>query len=164
MALIGVISTLFFPSIKMIRSRAERVVCIGNLRSLHASLASRLVDTKQWPQVPPGISPEGQAQFWVDALKDYGTDAKVWMCPSRARYESDNGPHSSIGEHPIHYMPGQFGPHASDPYQYPTQPWVMEISGAHGDGNLIIRTDGTVKSLNELLREIGQPPVSADLL
>jgi len=163
MALIGVLSTLFFPSLKMIRSRAERVVCIGNLRSLHASLSSRLTDTKQWPQVPPGTPNDDLPEFWVEALKDYGTNRKVWLCPSLARFYHDQP--ANAGRHPrIHYVPGQFGPHASDPLRYPTQPWVMEINGAHGDGNMIIRTDGTVKSFNELLREAGQPTLPATLL
>ncbi len=34
-------------------------------------------------------------------------------------------------------------------------PWLIEIGSLHGSGNLLIRTDGGIKQLDELLEELG---------
>jgi len=154
MALIGVMATLLAPSLTHFRNKAERLICNGNLRSLHTSLNSYLTDNKHWPQVPPELENEETAKFWVDTLKDYGTTPVVWLCPSiRRLYKEDP---ASFSHNPIiHYTPAEFDEHEFTPRKWPAMPWVMEIGSFHGDGNMMIRGDGGIRELNELLREMG---------
>lgn len=154
MAIMGVLTTLAVPSVTIFRNRAERLVCNGNLRSLHASLSSYLTDHKRWPQVPEEMENEETAKFWVDTLKDHGATTVVWLCPSiRRRYKEDP---ASFSHNPvIHYTPAEFDEHQFTPYKWPAMPWVLEIGSFHGDGNMMIRGDGGIRELNELLREAG---------
>jgi len=168
MAIMGLLATLLFPALSSMRARAEKAVCIGNIRSIYVSLSAYLTDNGHWPQIPEDVlkaQPDQQrdigAKFWVDTLKPYGATEKVWTCPTLGRkYEEDP---SKFSEYPrIHYVPSEFDEKPMTPRSAAAMPWVIEIGSLHGGGNLLIRADGGVRELDDLLRELGVPggPIS----
>jgi hypothetical protein len=109
-------------------------------------------DRHQWPQPPAGIAPAQLDQWWIDALSQYGASSKTWICPTFQRLIDANPKNAS--ENPqIHYMPTQFDDKQSTPFKWPTMPWLVEVGNFHGDGNLVIFSDGSVKTLNDVFRE-----------
>lgn len=148
-ALIGILATLIVPEIGPLRERAEKVVCMGHLRSLHCALGSYLNDYEQWPQCPEDADTRAEETFWLDALKDYGGTEDVWRCPSTVRlFANDaNNPNAEVPR--LHYTPTQFDELPLTPRKWGSMPWLIEISDAHHGGNLLIRTDGSVLSVTE---------------
>ena len=159
-AMLGMLTALVFPALTPMRDRAERVVCIGNLRSLYVSLNTYLIDNKHWPQVPDDIDQTQLPKFWVQALSNYGATEKVWTCPSLKRRYTEK-PENFLEYPEIHYMPGEFDANPLTPHKWPAMPWAMEIGSMHGDGNMIIRADGGLRNLNDLLKEAGGEGVHA---
>ncbi|GEM_PF-5480148 len=53
----------------------------------------------------------------------------------------------------IHYSPGMFGPLPSDPYKFPTQPWLLEAEGMHEHGPNICFPDGSIRPLDDLMKK-----------
>lgn len=149
-AIIAILVTLFFPQIHSARERAQKVVCIGHLRSLYVSFGAYLNDNESWPQCADELEGPAADQFWLDALKDYGGDPNIWLCPTLLRQVGVNS--SSNSDAPkIHYTPTSFDENPMSPHRWPSQPWLIEIGDMHHCGNLMIRSDGRVQSLREAL-------------
>jgi len=104
--------------------------------------------------VPEDIDQSQIPKFWVQALKDYGGTEKVWTCPSLKRRHAEN-PRDFFEYPEVHYMPGEFDENPMTPNKWPGMPWAMEIGSMHGDGNILIRADGGIRNLNQLLKEMG---------
>ncbi|MDD5349973.1 MAG: prepilin-type N-terminal cleavage/methylation domain-containing protein [Chthoniobacteraceae bacterium] len=150
-AILGLLATLLLPEVSNIRERAQKVVCISHLRSLHVSLGSYLNDNEAWPQCPEEAEGAAAEQFWLDTLKDYGGDPKVWLCPTLlGQLGADFATNSDAPK--LHYTPTQFDENPMSPRKWPGQPWLIEIGDMHHCGNLMIRTDGRVQSFNEALQ------------
>jgi hypothetical protein len=58
-------------------------------------------------------------------------------------------------EQPLHYMPAMFDATPGIARRWSTQPWLVEIANAHGQGALVCFPDGSVKSFNQILSEQG---------
>ena len=162
-AIIGILATLLAPTVGTMRERAEKVVCMGHLRSLYAAFASYLNDNQQWPQLPQDangeeldISLQDQEQVWFDALKDYGVAAKDWQCPTLTRLLGLGTPSADTAEAPkIHYTPTHFDDNPLTPRRYASMPWLVEIEDIHHGGALLIRADGAVQTETEALNASG---------
>ncbi len=152
LALVGILATLIIPAVGPTRDRVEKVACMGNLRAIHVSLGAVLIDNKRWPQVPEEAERAQMEQFWIDTLEPYGVSGNVWLCPSlKRRYNED--PDSFVDYPRIHYIPGQFDDNPGTPRRWSAQPWVMEVGSMHGRGNLLIRTDGGIRELQDLFED-----------
>lgn len=155
-AVLGILVTLTFPLIEPMRARAERVVCMGNLRSLHVSMSAYLNDHKRWPQCPPDASDLEYDNFWIAAMKPYGVTEKGWLCPSIARkmkfQRLEQREKEQVSR--VHYMPSDFDEKPITPHEFPTQPWFMEIGGPHGNGNLLIQGGGNLRELMDIIKEL----------
>ncbi len=151
-AILGILVTLTAPTLWTLRDRVTKIVCAGHLRSLHCSLGAYLNDNEQWPQCPEDLTQSGEDQFWINALNDYGAPENVWKCPSIAqRMEKDTTPDAQK----IHYTPTQFDENPLTPRKWASMPWLIEISDVHGGGNLLIRTDGSVRTIQEAMKDAG---------
>ena len=148
-ALIGILGALFVPEVGNLRARAEKIVCVGHLRSLHVSLGAYLNDNEQWPQCPDELEGTAADQFWIDELKDYGAPENVWHCPTLMRYFGSSMSSSNSDAQRIHYTPAQFDDNPMTPRKWAAQPWLIELSDAHSGGNLLIRADGAVQNASE---------------
>ncbi len=154
--IIGVLTALFAPELATVRERAEAVICMGHLRSLHVSFGSYLNDYEMWPQLPKDsngaevdLSVQQEDQFWLNTLKDYGADENVWRCPTRRRslVQSADPDVSKLD-----YTPTSFDDDPMTPRRWPGMPWLIDQGGHHGV-NLMVRADGAVQSVQDALRE-----------
>lgn len=128
--------------------------CMGNMRSLHVSLGSYVTDVGHWPQVPEAIdvssSDDDSAyeDWWLNELKAYGGIPAVWQCPLIQSQVSSKSPD---GRPKIHYTPTPFDEKPASPYKWNTQPWLVEIGNIHGRGANICFTDGSIRSMDDVL-------------
>ena len=134
-----------YPSLEQVTPRAEKVACINNLKNLHALFAATYA-VEGWPQVPSGI-PLGsiaEQKWWLDMTKkELGLSEKNWECPTLSRrFRSEKASDRPL----IHYLPTPFSKQPNRANQWPQMPWFIEISDAHGVGNLIIRQNGAVET------------------
>jgi prepilin-type N-terminal cleavage/methylation domain-containing protein len=149
--IVAVLAALVVPNYQPLLARAQEVLCIGNMRSIRIALDSYLNDHQQvWPQGPPP-NEEGWAPFWLRTLEPYGITAKTWQCPTLRGYLGEEG----LQESPVHYIPTMFNATPGIARQWSTQPWLIEIADAHGQGPLICFPDGSVKSARKVLLEQG---------
>ena len=140
---LGILATLFFPVLETIRPRFERAVCINNLKNLRVAFGDYAISG--WPQIPDGMEMGSlqEQRWWLEKTKsDLGLTEKSWQCPTIRR---------SFAKEPererplIHYLPTPFSEEPNQANKWPQMPWFIEIGNAHGEGNLLVRQNGTVE-------------------
>jgi hypothetical protein len=55
----------------------------------------------------------------------------------------------------VDYVAMPFDDKPTTPHQWPRQPWFVETVDVHGNGNLIIFTDGSISDLKTLVGSAG---------
>ncbi len=155
-AVLLILVTLAVFSLAPARDRAELARCVANLRSLYTGFSTYVSDQGQWPQVDENLTGHPYESFWKAAVRPYGITDENWKCPTLTRnlleLEEKDRPL-------IHYTPTHFDEKALTPYKWPQQPWLIEISDAHGKGNMTILTSGAVRTFDEIFIEAGGEPV-----
>ena len=141
--ILGVLATLAVPMFETIRPRVERVVCMNNLKNLRVVFGDYAING--WPQLPEGtaLGSMEEQRWWLEKTKkELGLSERSWQCPTIRRMFS-NEPER---ERPlIHYLPTPFSEEPNKANQWPKMPWFIEIGDAHGEGNLLIRQNGTLE-------------------
>jgi hypothetical protein len=129
------------------------VQCIANLHNLYLAADLFLQRNGNWPQITLGTSGNGNQDFanaWIDALAPFGPTRQTWICP--AVQEALHNPDYLLPEDArLDYFPMSFDDKPTTPHQWPRQPWFIETANVHGNGNLIIFTDGSVSETNDLI-------------
>ncbi len=149
--ILGILAALILPNYQRILAAAQQVQCASNMRSIRVAIAHYMDDHNMvWPQGPPPES-ELWAPFWVSVLAPYKITERTWQCPTIRGYMKDTG-ETEFG---IHYVPTTFDPTPNIANRWSTQPWLIEMADAHGNGPLICFPDGSVKSFNKVLAEEG---------
>lgn len=149
LGVIGVLAALVVTNYGSIMARVEKARCMSNLRGLYGVFANYVSEKGIWPQLPPGIEDEDTyASWWLDEMKPYGATESLWTCLTIRRAQAGL-PENERNK--IHYTPTQFDAHPGRAYQWPTQPWFVEIANAHGKGALIIFTNGSVRDGDDFL-------------
>jgi prepilin-type N-terminal cleavage/methylation domain-containing protein len=142
-AVLAVLTALSFPAFEKIRPAAERVICINNLRNLRSAFSSYAADG--WPQVPEGIQLGSLAEqgWWLEKTeKELGLSKSSWQCPTiRRQFAKEPEKDRPL----IHYLPTPFSKEPNRANKSPQMPWFIEIGDAHGQGNLLVRQNGTVE-------------------
>ncbi len=149
--IIAILAVLVFVNRASIIDSAENARCLSNLRSLHTALATSLQDKGTWPQEPDG-GDSGvfiDSDFWMRELAPYGIGNATWTCPSLSRLVRRN-PTMDIPA--IHYSPALFEPGPSAPFQFSTQPWIVEVASVHRRGANICFPDGSIRPLQDVLK------------
>lgn len=151
--IIGILAALLIPSFQEMKDRAGQAGCIANMRNITVALHGYLQDHENvWPQGPAPNDGARWETFWLESLQPYQINANTWQCPTLksqlARVEEKDRPH-------VHYVPTTFGPKPNAANLYATHPWITERSSVHGQGALICFPDGSVKSFNKVLAEMG---------
>ena len=152
--IISILAVLAVPLFSTLRARAQRVQCTANLRNLHVSAELFLQQNGSWPQIARSTSEGGSEKYakaWIDALAPFGPSAKTWICPTMQGL-LDNPDYLAPENMRIDYIPMPFDDKPSTPHQWPRQPWFIESGNVHGNGNLIIFTDGSISDLNTVLQ------------
>lgn len=158
---IGILVTLLFPIISAMRARAQRVQCTANLRNLYVAAESFIQQNGSWPQIfmagDSDSAEQDYAKAWIAALKPFGPSEKTWICPT-AQETSGNPDYMNPENARLDYFATAFDDKPTTPHQWPTQPWFAEIGNAHGNGQLIIFTDGSVSDVMTIAAHASPSP------
>jgi prepilin-type N-terminal cleavage/methylation domain-containing protein len=155
--IIGILATLLIPVFSKIRARAQRVQCMANLRSLYIAAESYIQQNGSWPQIPMSDSDSAEndyANAWITALTPFGPTQQTWICPTIQEL-LQNPDLSKLENVRVDYFATSFDDKPLTPHQWPKQPWFAETGDVHGNGNLIIFTDGSISDLKTVA---GHPP------
>ncbi|MFN2623251.1 MAG: type II secretion system protein [Chthoniobacterales bacterium] len=156
-AIVAILAILAVPLISSLRARAQRVQCTTNLRNLYLSAELFLQQNGSWPQISRSASggdSEQYAKAWIDALTPFGPSAKTWICPTMQGL-LENPDYLAPENMRIDYIPMPFDDKPNTPHQWPRQPWFIETGNVHGNGNLLIFTDGSISDLNTVMQSAG---------
>lgn len=151
--IIGILATLLLPVYAGFRARAEKAQCIANLHTLYIAADLFLQRNGSWPQIPRSSSDTDGHEFanaWIDALAPFGPGRKSWICPTMEGL-LHNPDYTQPQNARIDYIPMNFDDKPTTPHRWPRQPWFVESGDVHGDGNLLIYTDGSVAEVGDLL-------------
>lgn len=150
--IVAVLVVFAVPNFRPLLERAQAAICASQMRSIRVATDSYLNDHDQvWPQGPSPEEVVPWAEFWLATLAPYGIKASTWHCPTIKALMNEQGKSSQ----PLHYVPTMFDATPGIARRWSTQPWLVEIANAHGQGALVCFPDGSVKSFNQILREQG---------
>jgi prepilin-type N-terminal cleavage/methylation domain-containing protein len=155
-AIIAILLVLALPVYSRLQARAQRVQCMANLRSLHTGTNMYLQEHDSWPQINLASDAEPAVReytdAWLAALKPFGVLEKTWICPTvQALLRDRNDARGSQAR--LDYVPTAFDDRPMAPRQWPRHPWFVEVGDVHGNGNLIIFTDGSIADLKSIIAE-----------
>lgn len=157
--IIGILVILLIPVFSAARSRAQRAQCTSNLRSLYLAADIFVQQQGSWPQIRMSDSDSAEddyAKAWIAALAPFGPTQKTWICPTVQ--DLLHNPDLSKSENVrIDYMATTFDDKPVTPHRWPRQPWFAEVGDVHGNGNLIIFTDGSVSDLKTIAAKAATP-------
>jgi type II secretory pathway pseudopilin PulG len=157
---IGILATLLIPVISSLAARAQRASCTANLRTLYVATESYVQQNGSWPQIPiTDSSDEAQAAYakaWIAALSPFGPGQRSWICPTvqHKLHDPDLSKPENIR---IDYRAVYFDDKPITPHKWPRMPWFAETQDVHGNGQLIIFTDGSVSDLKTVAAQAQQP-------
>jgi len=145
--IIAILVLLLLPTFQGLRAKAERGTCIMNLRNLYAAAADYVQQHGHWPQVDTAGLRSGQyAKDWIAELSPFGITRKNWICPSMQR-ALGNPDYMQEKYTRIDYISTNFDDQPHTPYKWRAQPWFAEKGAVHGEGPLLIVSDGNVHEL-----------------
>lgn len=156
-AIVGVLAVLITANYGRIAQSVAKARCMSNMRAIHVGLESYLQEHRIWPQIPEDQDPFDPRveDLWIRTLNPYIDRDDIWMCPV-LKAAGLEGPHGNVLR--MHYMPTRFDANPASPRRYSTQPWLVEMADAHGDGALIAFPDGRIQSMGEVLRSLPPSP------
>lgn len=149
---VAILATLLIPVASTMRGRAQRVQCMANLRSLYTGAELFVQQNGSWPQLPVSDSDSAEqdyARAWIAALTPFGPTQKSWICPTTQNLLG-NPDLSNPDNVRVDYIATSFDDKPTTPHRWPRQPWFAEVGDVHGNGNLIIFTDGSISDLNTI--------------
>ena len=152
--IIAILTVLMIPVISKFRARAQRAQCSANLKNLYIAADLYLQENGTWPQIArsgPDAAPEEFANAWITALAPFGPTRKTWICPTIENL-MENPDYTTAAETRIDYIATPFDDKPATPHRWPRQPWFAERADVHGNGNLIIFTDGSIGDLKSILQ------------
>ena len=153
-AIIAALVGIAIPVISGMRSRAQRVQCSANLRSLYVAAESYLQQNGSWPQISEDDSDSAEQNYaaaWIAALKPFGISEKTWVCPT-VQELMQNPDLSKLENRRVDYVAMPFDDKPMRPHQWPRQPWFVEAGDVHHHGNLIVFTDGSISDLSTVVQ------------
>lgn len=157
---IGILVTLLIPVVASMQARAQRVQCMANLQSLYAATEMYIQQNGSWPQIP-GMDDSDSAEStyaknWITALLPFGPTQKTWICPTiqGLLHKPDLTQPENVR---IDYLATTFDDKPTTPHRWPRQPWFAEAGDVHGNGNLIIFTDGSISDLKTIAAQGRKP-------
>lgn len=157
---VGILAVLSFPVISGLRARAQRVQCVANLKTLSIGANLYVQQNGVWPQIHPVGADESQEDFanaWIAALEPFSVPRKSWICPTIQGLLQDPD-YAQPGNGRIDYIATPFDDKPTSPHEWPRQPWFIETGDVHGNGNLMIFTDGSVSDLKTVSQTASSGP------
>ncbi len=148
-AIIAILVLLAIPNFGNYLRKAQEARCMANMRNITVALRGYLQDHGNvWPQGPSPEAGVAWENFWLGVLRPYGITEKTWQCPTIVARSGPDTPR-------VHYTPTLFPPRPGVADRWPTHPWLIERGEGHGNGALICFPDGSIKSFDKVLAELG---------
>jgi len=158
---IGILATLTIQVISTLRARAQRTQCTSNLRNLYIGANLFVQQNGSWPQIRLAGMDEtalrNYANAWIAALQPFGITRTTWICPTMQE-RLQNPDYSTAEEARADYFATPFDDKPMSPHQWPRQPWFVESGDVHGNGNLIVFTDGSISDLKTVAGKASPTP------
>ena len=152
---IAILVAIIIPIVSKMRERAQRVKCANNLRNLGVAGNLYLQQHGSWPQIPAAsaeVPGTDYATAWIAALEPFNAKRETWICPTIQNLMGN--PDITDPENTrVDYIATPFDDKPITPAQWPRQPWFIERGAVHGNGNLIIFTDGSISDLGTVIAE-----------
>ncbi len=151
-----ILAALTFPVVSSLRARAQRIQCTANLKNLYVATDLYLQQNERWPQIEINDDDEDSSPIdfgneWIAALEPFGVSQKTWICPTI--HDLVGKPDYADSENiRVDYVATPFDDKPTTPHEWPRQPWFIETGNVHGNGNLIVFTDGSVSDFNTVLK------------
>ena len=154
LVIISILIVLILPVVDGIKARMAKARCIANLRSLTVSTHAYVQQNGHWPQVDTSQmnkNYQAYASAWIEQLKPFGLSQINWICPSAQSSLRD--PDLTKPEHiRLDYTATPFDANPATPYKWANQPWFIEKNSLHGNGNLIVYSDGRIDEALDVMR------------
>lgn len=161
MVVLAILFVLAIPSFSYLRAKAERAKCVNNLHNLYAAGTAYLTDHGSWPQIKSDdLEDPAYPQNWIAAFTPYKISRAGWICDTIQR-ALGNPPYWESGQARIDYIGTPFDDTPNAPMQWPNHPWFIERGDVHGNGNLILFSNGSVRTLNEAKKDAQVLPPSS---
>jgi type II secretory pathway pseudopilin PulG len=159
--IIAILAVLLLPAISATRARAQRAQCSANLHSLYVAANLYVTQNGSWPQIGmtanSDTAEEDFAQAWIAVLTPFGPTRKTWICPT-IQDLLRNPDYNRAENARIDYTPMPFDEKPTTSHQWQRQPWFVENGDMHGNGNLIIFTDGSISDLKTIAKTASPKP------
>jgi prepilin-type N-terminal cleavage/methylation domain-containing protein len=154
---IGILILLLLPTLAAMRARAQRGQCTANLRTLYIATEAYIQQNGSFPQISMADDDSDSADLnyasaWITALKPFGVSEKSWICPT-IQTLLGNPDYMKPENIRVDYMACAFDDKPMTPHQWQKQPWFAEVGDVHGNGNLVILTDGSVNDLKTITQQ-----------
>ncbi len=148
-SIVAILVVLAVPNIGNYLRKAQEVRCMANMRNITVGLRGYLQDHGNiWPQGPSPNAGVEWENFWLGVLRPYGITDKTWQCPAILARSGPDTPR-------VHYTPTLFPAVPGIADRWSTHPWLIERGEGHGNGALICFPDGSIKSFDKVLAELG---------
>ena len=157
LVIIGILAVVVAPVLGYLQARSQKVNCIANLRSLHTATSTYVTDHQQWPQL--SVASFGDtiaAKAWMDALRPYGLEQVNWICPAVQKALQSPDLSDPLNTR-VDYFATPFGAKRNAPFEYPRQPWFIEMADVHANGQEIIFPDGHIEEAKDIARSARSP-------
>jgi competence protein ComGC len=156
---IGILITLLIPAFEVVRMRLDKAGCSSNLRSLYVAANAYIQQNGHWPQINTSLLSQPNNAYdeaWIEAFAPYGLSRNNWICPTTQR--DMGGPDYNQPEnYRADYVAMPYDIKPTTPYKWPTFPWFVEKGNVHGNGNLIVQSNGAVVELSQIVTPGASP-------
>jgi len=150
--IIMILLTLLVPAYEQVRIRMDKVSCTNNLRQLYVGANAYIHEYGSWPQVNSALvsatntSYNAYDEAWIETFLPLGIGRATWICPTMER-ELGGIDYTQPANYRADYLAMPFDSKHITPFQWPTFPWFAERGNVHGNGNLMILSNGSVVEL-----------------
>lgn len=161
-SILGILASLLFVGYQKNINRFEKPACVANLTGLYRVLLNYQTDNDgRWPQLPANIAMGSveEQDFWISTCKAYDFNEKNWRCPTAQRLMRSKSDEVHVSK--IHYLPTLFDSDKNrmSPMEW-RHPWAVEIGDMHGEGNLMIFSNGKIRTYKEVYESVVSPSLA----
>lgn len=148
-ALIAVLALISVISYSKWVAHSENVVCLRRMKDIGVALGNYTVTNDGWPQMPASMENAEEKEFvkwWIEKMKPYGVAQSTWLCPTDDKERKKAAKIAAIerDEYEATYIPTDFDDGRDTPYKW-RQPWLIERSSYHGNGQNVLMPDGSIR-------------------
>ena len=153
--IVAILAVMALPVLGELQRRAQVAACATNLKNLYVGTNGYVQDHNGWPSIPAPDARQGHddayVTAWQTALQPYGITPLTWVCPELHRLRGR--PDLAVpANRSVDYLAATFdAAKPRKPYEHSNMPWFVETTDAHGGGQLIIFSNGSVMGTKEAI-------------